>query len=75
MSESIKLGGVGRNPALEKINKINEIANHIQAVSILEKRAFKERGKSAEKEMAQRKQIIDEFHISFRGQEQDGYHF
>lgn len=66
MSESIKLGGIGKNPAIEKINKINEMANHIQAVSILEKHAFKERGKSAETEIEKRMRIIKEFHISFK---------
>lgn len=69
MSESIKSGGIGKNPAIEKVNKINEIANHIQAVSILEKHAFKERGKSAETEIEKRKQIIKEFYISFKRKE------
>lgn len=69
MGESIKVGGIGKNPAIEKINKINEMDDHMQAVSLLEEHAFKKRGKIAEEGIAKRKQIIEEFHICFREKE------
>lgn len=65
MSNHIKTGGVGKNPAIEKINRLNEISSRMQAAAMLEKRAFDIENKRAGQELARRKQIIEDFHISF----------
>lgn len=65
MSNHIKTGGVGKNPAIEKINRLNEISSRMQASAMLEKKAFDEQNEKARKEILRRNQIIEEFHISF----------
>ena len=65
MSNYIKTGGVGKSPAIEKINQLNEISSRIQAAAMLEKRAFDTQSERAGQALARRKQIIEEFHISF----------
>ena len=65
MSNHIKTGGVGKNPAIEKINRLNEISSRMQAAAMLEKRAFDVQNEKARHELSRRKQIIEEFHISF----------
>lgn len=69
MSESIKTGGVGKSPAIEKINRLNEIAGLMQAASELEKRAFDVQQEKMQRERARRNQIIKDFHISFKLEE------
>lgn len=65
MSETIKTGGVGKNPAIEKINQLNA-SSRLQAAAELEKRAFQAESSRAKEELARRKRIVDEFTISFR---------
>lgn len=65
MSNHIKTGGVGKNPAIEKMNQLNEISSRVQAAAMLEKRAFDTQNERAGQELVRRKQIIEEFHISF----------
>ncbi|MBO5055738.1 MAG: hypothetical protein J6C64_05200 [Lachnospiraceae bacterium] len=69
MSESIKTGGVGKSPAIEKINRLNEIAGLMQAASELEKRAFDVQQEKMQRERSRRNQIIKDFHISFKLEE------
>lgn len=66
MSETIKTGGVGKSPAIEKINRLNAITNRMQAAAELEKRAFEAESRKAGEELARRKKILDEFSVSFR---------
>ncbi len=65
MSNHIKTGGVGKSPAIEKINRLNEISSRMHAAAILEKQAFDAQNERARQELSRRKQIIEEFHISF----------
>ncbi len=67
MNNRIKTGGVGKSPAIEKINRLNEISSRIQAAGILEKRAFDTQNEKVRKEILRRNQIIEGFHISFTG--------
>lgn len=69
MSESIKTGGVGKSPAIEKINRLNEVSSRMQAAAILEKKAFEAQSEKICQETARRKQIIGEFGISFKRQD------
>ncbi len=66
MSESIKTGGVGKSPAIEKINRLNEVSSRMQAAAILEKRTFDAQNEKAQKVLSRRRQIIEEFGISFK---------
>lgn len=66
MSETIKTGGEGKSPAIEKINQINAISNRLQASAELEKKAFQTESSRAKRQLARRKQIIDELNISFK---------
>lgn len=69
MSESIKTGGVGKSPAIEKINRLNEVSSRMQAAAILEKKAFEAQNEKTRQTIARRKQIIEEFSISFKRQD------
>lgn len=66
---SVKTGGVGKNPAIEKINRLSVLGNRMQAASMLEKKAFEQQQGSIGRELSRRKQIIEEFHISFQKRE------
>lgn len=66
MSETIQTGGVGKNPAIEKINSLNAVSTRQQAAAELEKKAFQAESGRAAEEIARRKQIIEEFDISFK---------
>lgn len=65
MKESIKTGGVGKNPAIEKINQLNELSSRMQAAALLEKKTFCERQERTMAEFLKRQRIIEDFHISF----------
>ena len=71
MSESIKTGGVGKNPAIEKINRLNAISSRMQAVSELEKRAFHAEEGRAKEALERRKRMMEEYRMDFGGK-QDG---
>lgn len=70
MSESIKTGGVGKNPAIEKINRLNAVSSRVQAVSELEKRAFHAEDGRAKASLEKRKRIMADFKMDF-GRKQD----
>ena len=78
MSEVIKTGGVGKNPAIEKMNQLQAVQNAVQGARLLQERALAKPGKRGAEEIAKRKQIIEEFQISFQKRiqakgEQDGH--
>lgn len=66
MSKSIKTGGVGKSPAIEKINRLNEVSSRMQAAAMLEKKAFDMQNERAQAVLSRRRQIIAEFGISFK---------
>lgn len=65
MSKHIKTGGVGKSPAIEKMNQLSGISSRVQAASMLEKKAFEAQNEKARQELLKRKEIIEEFHICF----------
>ncbi len=67
MSESIKTGGVGKNPAIEKVNRLNAVSSRVQAVSELEKRAFHAEEGRAKAALEKRRRIMEDFRMDFRG--------
>ncbi len=69
MSEVIKSGGMGKNPAIEKINRLNEAEDSIQAVRLLKERAFVKQSQRGREEIDRRKVLIEEFQISFQKRE------
>lgn len=40
MSDSMETGGFGKNPAIDKINRIDAVKNRMNAVKELEKKVF-----------------------------------
>ena len=66
MSECIKTGGVGKSPAIEKLNRLNEVSSRMQASVMLEKKAFDMQNEKAQTVLSRRRQIIKEFGISFK---------
>ena len=63
---SIKTGGVGKSPAIEKINRLNEVSSRMQAAALLERKAFSEQQEKAAAALLKRQQIIEDFQISFK---------
>ena len=72
MSNSIKTGGVGKSPAIEKISRLNELGSSIQAAGELEKKAFEQQQESTRRVLSRRRKIAEEFHISFQKAEDLG---
>ncbi len=66
MKNTIKTGGVGKSPAIEKINQLNKLSSRIQAAGELERKAFQKEEGRAKEVWEKRKGIVKEFHISFK---------
>lgn len=66
MKETIKTGGVGKSPAIEKINEINKISSRLQAAGELERKAFQKEEGRAQEARKKRENIIKEFEINFK---------
>lgn len=69
--ETIKTGGVGKSPAIEKINELNKISSRLQAAGELERKAFQKEEGRAKEVWEKRKRIIEEFDICFKKQERE----
>ena len=67
MSKTIKSGGVGKSPAIEKINRLNAISRQLDAAAMLEQKVFRSEQDKAQQRLKNRKQIINDFAISFQG--------
>lgn len=65
MGNSIKTGGVGKSPAIEKISRLNELGSRMEAAAALEKQAFEDQQGSAHRAVQRRRQIVEEFQIHF----------
>lgn len=72
MGETIKTGGSGKNPAINKVNQLQAITNRIQAASELKRRAFSAPGKAAGEERKRRERIIRQFDLHFRKKRKAG---
>lgn len=66
MSKVIKIGGVGKSPAIEKMNRLNEINSQLDAAAVLEQKVFHSEQNQAQQRLKSRKQIINDFSISFQ---------
>lgn len=69
--ETIKTGGVGKSPAIEKINELNKISSRLQAAGELERKAFQKEEGRAKEVWEKRKRIIEKFDICFKKQERE----
>lgn len=63
MGKTIQIGGVGKNPAIEKINNLNALNSRMKAAARLEEEAF--RSQKAEEAKKRRNKIIQDFSIDF----------
>lgn len=66
MSKTIKIGGVGKSPAIEKINRLNAVSSRLDAAAMLEQKVFRSEQAKAQQRLDKRKQIIKDFAISFQ---------
>lgn len=66
MGKTIKIGGVGKSPAIEKVNRLNAISSSLDAATVLEKKVFQSEQAKAQERLNKRKQIIEDFAISFQ---------
>ncbi|MBO5032836.1 MAG: hypothetical protein J6D08_13295 [Lachnospiraceae bacterium] len=71
MSESMETGGFGKNPAIDKINQLDTVNRRMNAVTELEKKMFQTEQSRAKAVLRRRKQLTEEFHISFRKMEKE----
>lgn len=70
MSDPMETGGVGKNPAIDRINNLNAAQNRANAVLELEKRVFRPESPGAGDVLRRRRQIMEEFQISFKRKEE-----
>lgn len=63
MGKTIQVGGVGKNPAIEKINQLSGLNSRMKAAARLEEEAF--RSQRAEEDRDRRSRIIRDFAIDF----------
>ncbi|HBA68639.1 MAG TPA: hypothetical protein DCZ40_04690 [Lachnospiraceae bacterium] len=66
MSKTIQSGGMGKNPAIEKINQLNAVSSRMQAAAELEKRALHAKKGRMKEVLEKRKRIVEEYAISFK---------
>lgn len=66
MSDTMETGGVGKNPAIDKINNLNIAENRANAVLELEKRVFQTESFSARAVLRRRRQVMEDFQINFK---------
>jgi len=65
MGKTIKIGGVGKNPAIEKLNQLNKINSRLDAASRLEMAIFSAENQATQEVLMRRRQIIKDFAINF----------
>lgn len=66
MGKTIKKGGVGKSPAIEKINQINAVSSRINAAAVLEQQIFHSEQEKARECLEKRAGIIRDFSINFQ---------
>lgn len=70
MSDPMETGGVGKNPAIDRINNLNAAQNRANAVAELGNRVFRPKSPGAEDVLRRRRQLMEEFHMSFKRKEE-----
>ena len=66
MSNTIQIGGIGKNPAIDKINRLNALTSRIDIAARLEQAVFQPNQDTPPKQVQRRNQIIQDFSISFK---------
>lgn len=66
MSEVIKTGGVGKNPAIDKMNQLANIQNALISAEILREIALIKHSQRGREEIRKRQEIVKEFQICFK---------
>ncbi|ANU46804.1 hypothetical protein ADH76_31660 [Enterocloster clostridioformis] len=66
MSNTIQIGGIGKNPAIDKINSLNALTSRIDIAARLEQAVFQTNQDNPPKQVQRRNQIIQDFSISFK---------
>lgn len=66
MSNTIQIGGIGKNPAVDKINRLNALTSRIDIAARLEQAVFQTNQDNPPKQVQRRNQIIQDFSISFK---------
>lgn len=65
MGKTEKIGGIGKSPAIDKVNRIHENRYVVSKVEKLKKEVFEKNSK----EMQKMHSIIDQYHISYSEEE------
>ena len=66
MSNTIQIGGIGKTPAIDKINRLNALTSRIDIAARLEQAVFQTNQDNPPKQVQRRNQIIQDFSISFK---------
>lgn len=69
MGKAIKIGGVGKNPAIQKINSLNAVSSRLDAGTRLVQKVFCTENTQKQELLRKRKQIIKDFTINFSKEE------
>lgn len=74
MSEPMETGGVGKNPAIDKINNLSAVQNRANAVLEVERRVFQTEQPRAKEILRKRRKLMEDFQINFKrkGKAEDG---
>lgn len=74
MSDSMKTGGFGKNPVIDKLNRLNLADSQGNVAAELERKVFQTGQPQIDNILSRRKKLIEEFHIDFRrkGKKEDG---
>ena len=66
MGKTIKTGGVGKNPAIEKMKRLHAISSRMDAAGRLEQEVFAKAEGNRGESMERMKRIADAFSIDFQ---------
>ncbi len=66
MGKTIKTGGVGKNPAIEKMNRLHAISSRMDAAGRLEQEVCAKAEGNRGESMERMKRIADAFSIDFQ---------
>ncbi len=70
MSDPMETGGVGKNPAIDRMNNLNAAQNRANAVAELEQRVFRPESPGAGDVLRRRRQLMEAFQMNFKRKEE-----
>lgn len=65
MSNTIQIGGIGKSPVIDKINRLNVMTGRIDMAAKLEQAVFQSNQEETRQQAQRRNRIIREYSISF----------